>query len=555
MSRQRSLMTLIGAAGGVSFHGLFQIFDADWLPDRVALALLAFVLPLFLGLTVLSGPLRPTRAAWVSALHAGLVAALVSLAALRFEPASRLGTSGLAMTAAFVLLVLPWPFLITSASPEGWRDYPGLFRESWGIFVRLATALLFTGAFWLTLFLSDALLSLVGLPFLDTLWDWPPAGWILTGASFGLAVAVVDEIAALLSPGLLLRLLRLLLPVLLLVTLVFLIALPLQGLGTLFGRVSAAGTLLLLALVGATLLAATIDAEDASAARAPLLRRAARLQAGLILPPAAIAAWAIGLRVDAHGWTPSRLAAATAAGIALTYGLAYLAVLFRSAWMERIRQVNTRLALGLILLAAAWLSLLNPEAIASRSQAARIAAGQGGDPIALADWGRAGAAALADLQARAKDDPALAARLVPATPPTPDDQRAALARGLQLQPDTAETRGLRDRLLAGAEAWNVETWASLCTSRSGCVLGFADFLPDTPGPEAVLALPGYDVLGFSFPASGLAEHRMMRPGPGSLDAAEIGLLITRLQAAPPETVPAPLRALPLPSGEALIFLP
>ena len=79
---------------------------------------------------------------------------------------------------------------------------------------------------------------------------WPAARqrlvWLV------LALAVVTELSDYVSPFLILRLLRLMLPPVLLVLAVFLLALPLRGLSGLFGGLSAAATLLAMVAAGAT---------------------------------------------------------------------------------------------------------------------------------------------------------------------------------------------------------------------------------------------------------------------------------------------------------------
>ncbi len=105
------------------------------------------------------------------------------------------------------------PFLIAALGPVGnWRDYPELFNQSWNIVVRYVAAWLFMGLFWAVLLLSNELFGIIGLEILDDLLDIAPVPYVLSGLVLGLALAVVNELSEYVSPYLILRLLRLLLP-------------------------------------------------------------------------------------------------------------------------------------------------------------------------------------------------------------------------------------------------------------------------------------------------------------------------------------------------------
>ncbi len=573
MARQRGIMALIGALAGGSFHLLGLMIEAEWLAGRLALAAAVLAGVFFGGLLVTAGRLRLRRAAF-GALAVGLgLALLVLFASSRFDAAEGVVTSALPLIAALVLATLPWPFLIAAAG-AGWRDYPTLFSESWGIVVRVTVAMIFTGIVWLVIYLSDALLGLVGLTFLDWLLAEPLAVWLITGTGLGLAMAVVDELADVLSPGLVLRLFRLLVPVVLVVMAIFLVALPLRGFDTIFGTVSSALVLLAMAGAAVTLVTSALDQEDALAAHSRLLIQATRALAALSLLPAALATWALWLRVEDHGWTPERLLAASITALALAYGVLYLAAVLRGRdWKEHVRQANVWMALATMGLAVLWLTLLNPEAIAARSQLARIADGRTKveeiDLYAFSNWGLAGEAALASLKVMAGDNAALAARLAaqdaPAAPePDPAALRLALTRAMPLQPSDAEARTLRDRLFAAVEAYDLQSWTDACAATlpqggPGCVLVVADFLPDQAGEEAMLFTRSSDGYltseGFDF-ATGTLRRRGLTSYDGSLPEFDgAAALIDQLQHAAAPLKALPLNALALPGQPALVFAP
>jgi len=579
MMQQRMILALIGAAAGVGLYVLSEVLAGDLIGDRMALALAAFTWSFFFALLGMAGPLRVERAA-VGALAVGVaVAGLLTLAGLRFDSIEGLANSPLPGTAVLVLTTLPLPFVIASASGPGWRDYPWLFAQAWGIFVRYSAAWVFVGVVWGVILLSDALFGVVGLTLIEDLLQVDVVPWLVTGTVLGLALAVVQELEDVVTPYLVLRLLRLLVPVVLVVLAVFVVALPLRGLSGLFDGLSVAATLLAMTAAAATLVTSAVDQDDAAADGNEVLRRATQALA-LVLPvPAGLAAMAVWLRVAQYGWTPDRLFAATAAALGLSYGVVYaLAVLRGAGWRARIRQGNIAMALVVIGVAALWLTpLANPEAISARSQVARVADGR--IPVAALDlyamdrWGRAGAAARLRLTDLAQQ-PGFAG-LGPALadpepgPPMPDGEdpaplRSALVAILPLQPATATAT--RDQFLAAADAYDLRSWLDLCNRTlpqggPACVMVVADLLPAVPGEEVVLILPdlagGYvRYEGLSFRGGLLSRHSLWLTDGATLpqDAAAAAL-VRGLQAEPPALSPAPLNQISVPGGGHLSLSP
>jgi Domain of unknown function (DUF4153) len=393
----------------------------------------------------------------------------------------------------------------------------------------------------------------------------------LTGAVLGFGMAVVHELAGLLSPYLVLRVFRMLLPVVLAVMVIFLVALPFRGLDGLFRDLSPALLLLTMVAAGVSLVSITVDQSDADAASGALFQRAAQAMALLVPVLAGVATWALWLRVQDHGWSPERVFLTLIALIGLGYGLVYAAAVLRGAgWMERIRRGNVRMALAIIGVAALWLTpVLNAEWISARSQVARYLSGQNeaGDiePWTLGRWGKPGKAALAELEALAKTPghEALAARLAggaEATAVETVSRVADLVAAMPLQPATAT--GTRDTLLAGADAYYVNDWLEVCsrkieTGAPACVMVVADLLPLVPGEEAVLFLERsadyVEVTGLYLGEDGAIRTQVMRRADGAyIDTAEAAALLRAAQAAPLPTSAAMLNQLG--TGEAGLLL-
>lgn len=555
--QQRVMMALIGALAAASLYFLGEILDRQVLGQRASVALVVFTATFFTALLTTAGPLRIPRAALGAAVLAIALAGLVSLAGLRYPLIEGLANQPAHGAMGMVLALLPLPFLIAAAG-EGWRHYPTLFTQAWSIFVRTSLAWIFVALVWGIILLSTTLFGLVGLTLIDDLLEIAIVPWLITGLTLGLALAVVTELSDYVSPFLILRLLRLMLPPVLVVLAVFLLALPLRGLSGLFGGLSAALTLLAMVAAGATLVTSAVDQGDAEATQPVLMRRAAQALA-LILPlPAGLAAWSVALRVAQYGWTPERLFAAVVVAVGLGYGVTYaLAVLRGAAWMDHIRRANVWMALAMIALATLWLTpVLDAERISASSQYARFA--ENSDPAvldiwAIKQWGKAGDAVIAELEQAAASNPALAAKLAEATDstpaPTPDSAalRASLTAQMPVQP--ASATATRDAILDLADQMDLAFWADRCADPlpaggPGCVMVVADFFPQVAGEEAILLLrqsDGYISYDGLVIENGALQRRAVSAPFNLMPDFEAGAALIRdLQKAPPALEPAPI---------------
>jgi len=498
----RAIMALLGSGAGLALWELGDRWDDPGLPMWLYLALLVFVVSYSAVTLALCGPVAPLRALVGAAVIAVPVTALVSLAALRHLVGMTVLEDPVVMPMAALLVVVATPFLsVWLCDRQAWRQYPLLFDTAWSIVVRYALAWAFVGLVVLILFLSDALLDLVGVGIIGSLLRSSLAMSLFVGATLGLALAVVYEMRDRISPFLVLRLLRLLVPVVVFVFAVFLAAIPLRGLSDLFGNLSAGGTLMGAAFLGVTLVAVAVDRDRAHEVRHPLMRSATQVLAVLLPILTALAVWAVYVRVRQYGWTPERLMAGMLAGVLMAHGASdALAVLRRGDWPDRIRQANVVLALSVIVLAVLWMTpVLDADRITVKSQIARYQAGQVAlDDLALwemeHDWGRAGQRGLAQLEAMTEraDHAALVERIAEA--------RDADARWSYYAPEDEETRARRaDELLAGlalrpvgaqlslemlgdVPPYWLNEWVAGCNralpdGREGCVLVLAPFVP------------------------------------------------------------------------------
>jgi len=408
-TRHLFFVSLFGALAGLAFYVIVEVLPTIAAFDRATLVCAVFSFCFFGGALAMTGPVPLWQSLRPSAVFGSVIAALAYWASFRFSSAEAFIETGHLFFVVFVIFVISIPFLITFTSPElSHRRYTDLFDVSWAAVTRVVVSSAFTGLFWLLVFLSNALLELVGIDIIEDLIDLDGVPAVLTGAVFGLAVAVVYEMAHMISPHLILRLLRLLMPMITCVIAVFVVALPLRGLSNLFGDFSAAGVLTGMGLVATGLVSATIDRSEDSGVQRKWMKGFVQVLVLFIPILAGLACYAVYLRVHQYGWTPDRLAAGTVAGVCLAYGLVYAgAVVLRGDWGHRLRQGNIMLALGVVGVLALWLTpVLNPQALSSASQMARLDEGTPLDKLPLFDmshdWGFAGKAAVAELDDRYK---------------------------------------------------------------------------------------------------------------------------------------------------------
>ena len=315
MARQRLILVMVGALAGGSLYLLFRVVAEGVLGQTVAMTAMVFVGVLFTALLALTGPMELPRALGRAALQAGIVAGLIIWASLRFNAVDDVATSPIIVASGLILTFIPLPFILAEDG-LGWRNYPALFGAAWAIVMRSTVAWVFVGILWGVIYLSHALLSLVGIDVISQIILMPPVPWLITGTAFGLAMAVALELSEVMSAYLVLRLLRLLVPVILVVMAVFLVAVGLNGFGRLQG-VSASAILLAMVGLAATLVTSAVDQDDEDAVQTLAMQRATQGLAAILILQAGVASWGIVVRVLDHGWTPERLFASTVAVLAL----------------------------------------------------------------------------------------------------------------------------------------------------------------------------------------------------------------------------------------------
>lgn len=509
----RLIMVGLGGLAGLALWALGERWGDPAVPPALYLALFAFVATYASVALALAGPVAIMRALLGALAFAVLLTLLISLAGTRYVEATNLLDEPVVMSVAAVMVLFCTPFLLVWLQDRSAAlRYDMLFDAAWMLTARYALAWVFVAAFWLIAFLSDALLELVDIEVINTLLG---PGWVrfgLSGAVLGLGLAVVQELRQTLSPYPLLRLLRLLVPLVLAVVAVFLLAVPLRGLDRLFGEFSAGGTLLGAAAVAVSLISMALDRDDGMAVQTRGLRLATQALAVLMPLLTALAVWAVILRVRQYGWTPDRILAMTAALFLLAYGVTYCgAVLLRSGWMARIRQVNVGIALLVIVVSVLWMTpVLDIYRISTASQIGRFQNENAPQdhlslwPLAH-EWGRAGQTGLVTLEtmADASGDQNLVQRIVDVRAATNryqfeqevqhHDLPERVAELLDVLPVRPVGATLDAETLRSLPVFALNLWLNGCRrktadDRPGCVLVKGAFVPSVPEDEQAMIL-------------------------------------------------------------------
>ncbi|MDP2579382.1 DUF4153 domain-containing protein [Shimia thalassica] len=507
----RATMAVVGGMTGLAIWAMFDILPDILTNPHLFATVLAMGCGFVAVMLAIVGPVQIPRAAMGAAALSIPAAVMLGWGSLRFETAETLWEDSLLIQAWGLFLFIGTPFAAAYVSDKTyWRKYEKLFDYSWAIVVRYTAAWMFVGAFWLLVFLSNALLNIVGISAIETILDYDPVPYVLTGAVLGVALMVGYEMRDYLSAYLVLHLLRLLTPAMLAVVVIFVGALPFQDPNALFGGLSPAGTLLAVVAGAVSLISVSIDKNESEAVSNRLMRLSTEGLALLLPVLAGLIVYSVWLRVAQHGWTPARLASAVLALFAVAYGVFYvLAVLRRKQWMARIRKANMVIALAMMVACLIWMSpVLDAQRIATNSQVSRYLEGKSRPqdvPIweMVHEWGLAGAAGAAQLRALEGEEHAELREAVGFAGSTGkryiferksedvlrEDRVGRLVEVITL---VAEGVELDRELLTNLPDFRLQDWLVSCEREHdpGCVLVLGEFDPASEGQEGMIFLPG-----------------------------------------------------------------
>jgi Domain of unknown function (DUF4153) len=274
-----------------------------------------------------------------------------------------------------VLWLLVLPFAQSRLTTGHWAgDYGALFTHAWHNKLMLAEAVLFTGLFWLLLFLWQTLFHLLKIDFFRELFKEPIFFYPVTALVFGCALHLIGSITQLTSVVLeqLLNVLKWLATLAGVILTLFTAALLLSLPGLFFTGEKAIGATWLLWLLAVMVLFLNAAYRDGTVLEPypKWIARSLRAVVPLMVIIALTALYALIVRARHYGLTVERVWAFVVAGAGLLYSVGYsIAAFRRGAWLGAISRVNIIVAVALIVvIAAAMTPLLSPFRLAANSQ-------------------------------------------------------------------------------------------------------------------------------------------------------------------------------------------
>ena len=504
------LMLATAGLQGLGMYLLYRSFDEGLWPSQspmwfYPMISLVLLLPTGFLLTVERSRERATLVrVGAYGMVIGLLGAYVGYQAMPF---GAVRIDGLSVTYAITLGIASFITLIfVQRQVTEALGYEPLFLFSWRNLVVGALSLAFLGGVILMYLLWAALFNEIGIGFFKELFGeiWFVA--LLGALSFGSGVIVfrgltdvVDSISRLLS-----GIIKLLLPFLLVMTVVFLVALPFTGLEILWSTNQ--GTLLLMVLTFILLLCLNaVYQTGAASSPYPSWLHHAITGALFTLPVfSALSFYGLYARLDQYAWTVVRYWAFVVWLTLCLFSFGYVLAVIkrRAAWPTMMASVNS--ILGVFVIVVLLLSnspVLDFRKLSLASQMHRLTSGAVSpedfdDQYLRAELARPGYLALQELTAQ---DPVLWARLKDGSDPLSETAGA--------QPGNLEARDLSRS-------------ASLPRQKNAAlVLAPADLVLPTPVAVAINALmvaqadTSAYVLAVDFDQDGQTEYAALLFGP------------------------------------------
>ncbi|WP_324769797.1 hypothetical protein [Pokkaliibacter plantistimulans] len=389
------LFTLTGALQGIGIWWLFLAMrDSVWPATQPVLLLaLSYVLcgmPLLIYGTQqvegLSSRQRGILVGGITALIAALGAASQWGIADGGRPDLPFADAFITCVLAFVLLQLLCGYDFTE---RRW-SYERMFYYAWRNGLLYVTAALMTGIFWGVLTAGVGLMSLVGVTWIKLVVMQPAFMCCATAMTFATAVSLGLMHASMTESirRFLLSIAAWMLPLVLVFSVIWTLALPVTGLTSLFETRSAA--LLMLAFTAMAVLFVNCAYQDGSHTAYPgwlaWLLQGAWLS---MLVVVAVAWWALGLRIVQYGWSEDRIWAALVATLATVYAVGYSVSWYRrQRWMQAAGITN--IVAAMLLCASLLVFSAPPTHIRKLAVWAHLAHVQSlagkGDPGVTPDW-------------------------------------------------------------------------------------------------------------------------------------------------------------------------
>ena len=379
------LMLGISLAQGLALYLLSLAQSNDAWPSgqpilNLPLWTVAVAWPVLVLLSIQSGNMRRTVAG--ASLFTGLLVLVAIYTGWQMSPADAFPSESI--VAVFVLTAAVACFkALMYLQPLAARHaitYDALFGNSWRNFLTTGLAAVMAGAVFLVLTLSAALFNVIGIEFFLDLFQQMWFVFPVIAVAFGLGVFIFRGLARLIDglTVLLDGLMRLLLPLLITMTAVFLAALPFTGLQPLWEVGS--GTALLMGLNALALFFLNAVYQTGRNVPYPLIVHRL-VYGGAVLVPivSGLALYGLSLRIAQYGWTVERCWVLAVCILFALYSCGYAGSILRlrDTWPRNLAPVNR--SMGLVVLALMLLAnspLLDFRKIALASQQQRVDSGE-----------------------------------------------------------------------------------------------------------------------------------------------------------------------------------
>ncbi len=378
-------MLLISALQGLALYGLYHAFDTDSWPSQspvwsYPLWTISLAVPLLLLLSI---DRENHKVAIGNVLLFGAVLALLAAyTGYQAEPFGEFPLYGLSFSFACAATLACFKALmyLQQRADRVQLTYPVLFGNSWRNFLVTILSAIFLLAFWLILVLWGQLFKAINIEFF---WRLFREDWFLypvLSVAFGIGIMMFRDLSNIIDSitRLLHWLFKLLLPLVVGVSVIFVATLPMVGLDALWS--TGHGTALLLWLLATTLFFTNAVYQDGREQKPyPLIIHRVIYTGLLVLPIiSALSLYGLTQRLMQYGWTIERCWAFVVWLVFSLFAIGYVIGIIRrrDEWTQGLAQVNT--AMGVVVLILMLLissPVLDFRKISLSSQLARVDSG------------------------------------------------------------------------------------------------------------------------------------------------------------------------------------
>jgi len=379
-------MLVIALVQGVILYSLYRAFDDNTWPSQsplwsYPLWTVALAVPLLLLLSIDRKNVVPVYKQ-VSILG-GVLALLAIYTGWQAEPFEEFPVSSLSFAFGLSITLACFKALmyLQQRANEIPLTYQVLFTYSWRNFLVTALSAVFVLVFWLILMLWGQLFRVIEIDFFYDLFTEEWFAIPVLAVAFGLGVIIFRDLTRILDTitSLLHWLIKLLLPLVVVIAVIFLVSLPFVGLDVLWSTGN--GTSLLLWLLAIMLFFTNAVYQDGREAT-PYPQIIHRLIfGGLSVMPiiSALSFYGLSLRIDQYGWSVERCWAFVVWLILSLFAIGYVVgiVKRRDQWTSDLARVNT--AMGLVVMVIMLLAnspALDFRKISLSSQLGRVESGE-----------------------------------------------------------------------------------------------------------------------------------------------------------------------------------